>query len=219
MDCDLEDPPEAIPMLSTKADEGFDIVLTRRRNRTASHSRRWGSYVFFSLMRSFSSGYVEPGVGSLSMISSAVAREYLRVADSHSQYLAVLHWLGFAAGYVDIEQAPRFAGTSSYTVPKLISHALDAISYQSVRLLYISIVIGFAFGLLSLIQIIYLIYRKLVHSVGMEGWASIMAVLWFVGGTILVSLGIIGLYLGRVFEQTKGRPAYIIRETTDRECH
>ena len=134
IDCDLQDPPEMIPHLLAKARAGFEVVYTKRRHRTTSPSKRIASRVFFFVMNTISPAFAEPGQGSFSLIARPVVQEYLRVADVHSHYLSVLRWLGFRSTSVEVEQEPRFAGESSYSLRKLISHALSGIAAQSTRL-------------------------------------------------------------------------------------
>lgn len=217
MDCDLQDPPERIPQLVEQAKAGFDIVYTQHRTRADSGFKQLTSRLFFFIMNSISPLFANPGQGSFSLISRNVVNQYLRVADVHSHYLSVLHWLGFRSTRVEVEQSPRFAGSSSYSLGKLISHGLNGIASQSTRLLHISTGMGLLFAALACVQILYLIYRKLFLSIGVEGWASLMVVIWFVGGAILFSLGVNGLYLGRMFEHTRHRPLFVVRERTDGE--
>lgn len=217
LDCDLQDPPEVIPLLIAKADEGFDVVYVRRDKRTDSWFKQSMSRLFFFIMNGLFTVFAEPGLGTFSLLSRQVVSEYLRAADVHSHYLWVLRWLGFRTAVIEVAHAPRFAGTSAYSFWKLVSQALDGIVSQSTRLLHISTGIGLLFGVVAGVQIVYLIYRKIFWAIGVEGWASLMVVLWFVGGTILFSLGVIGLYLGRLFERTRNRPLFIIHERTDTE--
>lgn len=212
MDCDLQDPPEVIPQLLAQAKAGVDIVYTRHTIRVDSTFKQRTSRVFFLIVNTLSPLSTVPGQGSFSLISRQVVDEYLRVADVHSHYLSVLHWLGFRSTCVDVAQAERFAGASSYSLSKLVSHALNGITSHSTRLLHISTGMGLLFALLAVLQILYLVYRKWIHSIGVEGWASLMVVTWLVGGAILFSLGVIGLYLGRMFEHTRHRPLFVVRE-------
>jgi dolichol-phosphate mannosyltransferase len=215
IDCDLQDPPELIPRLIAQARAGFEIVYTKRRHRTDSPLKRIASRLFFFVMNTISPAFAEPGQGSFSVIARPVVREYLRVADVHSHYLSVLHWLGFRSTSVEVEQEPRFAGISSYSLRKLISHALSGIAAQSTRLLHLSTAMGLLFSLIAGGQVVWLLYRKLFWSIGVEGWASLMVALWLIGGAILFSLGVVGLYLGRMFEHTRGRPLFVVRECTE----
>jgi dolichol-phosphate mannosyltransferase len=217
LDCDLQDPPEVIPQLVAKAKEGFDVVYVRRDKRTDSWFKQSMSRLFFFIMNGLFTVFSEPGLGTFSLLSRQVVSEYLRAADEHSHYLWVLRWLGFRTAVIEVAHAPRFAGASAYSFWKLVSHALDGIVSQSTRLLHISTGIGLLFGIVALVQIVYLIYRKIFWAIGVEGWASLMVVIWLVGGTILFSLGVMGLYLGRMFERTRNRPLFIIHECTDAE--
>jgi glycosyltransferase involved in cell wall biosynthesis len=217
MDCDLQDPPEVIPQLLEQAKAGVDIVYTRHTIRVDSTFKQRTSRIFFLIVNTLSPSSAVPGQGSFSLISRQVVDEYLRVADVHSHYLSVLHWLGFRSTCVDVAQAERFAGASSYSLSKLVSHALNGIASHSTRLLHISTGMGLLFAIFAVLQILYLLYRKWIHSIGVEGWASLMVVTWFVGGAILFSLGVIGLYLGRMFEHTRHRPLFVVREQINGE--
>jgi dolichol-phosphate mannosyltransferase len=217
MDCDLQDPPEMIPQLLAKAKEGFDIVYTQRRSREEPFFKQAAARLFFFLTNHISSIVVLPDLATLSVLSRQVVNEYVRTADQHSHYLAVLHWLGFRSTIVPFDRPQRFAGASSYSIPKLASLALSGIASRSTRLLHISTSVGLLFGVFAFLQICYLVYRKLVFSISVEGWASLMVVSWLVGGTVLFSLGVIGLYLSRLFEHTRRRPLFVIRSCTQDE--
>lgn len=215
MDCDLQDPPEMIRKLVEKADEGYDVVSTMRRSRSASLFRRGASRAFYFMARLLSSPHVRPSSNTLSLISRKVVKAYLRTFDRYSPYPFILNWLGFRAAVLEIDHGRRAAGSSSYTLSKLVKFAVNALVSQSTRLLHISTVIGLLFSLLSVAQVIYIVHLKLTRTTAvLTGWASIMAVLWLVGGTILFSLGVIGLYLTRMFEQTRNRPLFVVGEST-----
>lgn len=217
MDCDLQDPPELIPDLVERANQGYDVVSTVRRSRSASFFRRNASRLFYLLARLLSSPHARPNSNTFSLIKGRVVKAYLRTFDRYSPYPFVLNWLGFRVAYLEIDHARRAAGSSSYTFPKLVRVAVNGLVTQSTRLLHISTVVGLLFSLMSVVQIIYIIYLKLTRTGVLPGWASVMAVIWLVGGTILFSLGVIGLYLTRMFEQTQNRPPFVIGESTDDE--
>lgn len=214
MDCDLQDQPEEIAKLWAAAELGVDVVLARRKGRRDAVLRRWGSRLYFAALDFLAESGADPEVGTFSLISNRVAREYVRAADRHAHYLQVIRWLGFRQTLVDVEHAERFAGRSAYSLGRLIRHTTDGIVSHSPRLLQASTCMGFGFGLFALIQIAYLIVRKLVYGIDVPGWASLMVVAWLVGGAVLFSLGVVGLYVGRIFEQAQGRPAYVIKART-----
>jgi len=216
MDCDLQDRPEDIPRLFAKAREGHDIVFARRQKPHESWIKRTTSHAWFAILNRLTDFPVDSGAGSFSLISRQVADEFLRISDRHRHYVLVLRWLGFAQAYVDVEQAERFAGRSSYSLRALLRHAISGIASHSTRLLYLSIYAGFAFVGLAVAQFAYVLYLKAFHGVGVAGWASVMAAIWLTGGAVLSSLGVLGIYLGRVFEQVKQRPIYIVRKRIER---
>jgi dolichol-phosphate mannosyltransferase len=218
MDCDLQDPPEMIRNLIEKAGQGYDVVSTMRRSRSASVFRRSASRLFYFLARMLSSPNVRPNSNTLSLISRKVVTAYLRTFDRYSPYPFIVHWLGFRSAVLEIDHGQRVAGSSSYTFSKLVTFAVNALVSQSTRLLQICTVTGLLFSLLSLAQVLYIVHLKLTGATLLLGWASVIAVIWFVGGTILFSLGVIGLYLARMFEQTQNRPPFVIGESTADEA-
>lgn len=216
MDCDLQDRPEDIPTLFAKGLEGRDVVFARRRKPHESFLKRATSRAWFAVLNALTDFPVQAGTGSFSLISRQVADEFLRISDRHRHYILVLRWLGFEQTYVDVEQGERFTGRSSYTFTALLRHAVSGIASHSTRLLYLSIYAGFAFVALAVVQFAYVIYLKIFRGVGVAGWSSVMGAIWLTGGAILSSLGILGIYLGRVFEQVKQRPMYIVRKRIER---
>ena len=212
MDCDLQDRPEDISLLLAKAQEGWDIVLARRLVRKDSFVKRVTSRLWFAIFNRLADIVLDPNTGSFSIISRPVVDAFLAIRDKHRHYLLLLGWLGFQRTYADVERSERYAGRSTYNVSRLITHAVSGIASQSTRLLILSIYIGFFFVALSVVQFVYVIVMKLTHGVGVAGWASTMAVLWLIGGAILFSLGILGVYIGRIFEQVQERPLFVIRQ-------
>lgn len=210
MDCDLQDRPEDIPLLLSKLMDGHEVVLAVRKRRTDSLLKRLTSRLWFALLNRFSDFPIEPGSGSFSILKRQVVDELLRMPNRHTHYSLVLRWLGFRQTYVVVDDGGRFAGRSSYSLRRLVTHALSGIVAHSNRLLFFSIYAGFVFVLLSLVQFGYLIVRKVTDGIGVAGWTSLMAAIWLVGGVILFSLGVIGIYLARIVDDVKQRPAYIV---------
>lgn len=214
MDSDLQEQPEEIPKLWQKMDDGYEVVFSRRRQRRDSFFKRTTSVLFFVIMNRLTGQKVDGEEGTLSMIDRRVVDAFLRVTDAHRHYLYILRYLGFRQAFVDVEHAKRFAGTSGYGFRKMVLHALDGITSQSTRLLQASSALGFLIVLGAFVQVLWLIYKRVVLDQGVEGWASAMVSTWFIGGTVLFSLGVLGLYIGKMFEQTKNRPLYIVAERT-----
>lgn len=210
MDCDLQDRPEDIPQLLARLNEGFDVVLARRVRRTTSVFKRVTSRIWFALLNRLTDFPIDPNAGSFSALRRKVAAELLRMPNRHSHYQLVLRWLGFRQTYLDVEDGGRFEGRSSYTLISLLSHAVSGVVSHSTRLLSLSIYSGFVFVLISILQFAYVIVQKILNDIGVSGWASLMATMWLIGGAILSSLGVIGIYVGRIVDDVKQRPAYVV---------
>jgi polyisoprenyl-phosphate glycosyltransferase len=217
MDCDLQDRPEDIPLLHAKLAEGFDAVIARRGRRQDSLLKRATSRLWFALLNRLTDTPTDPEAGSFSILTRQVVDELLSMPNRHSHYQLLLRWLGFHQAYVVVQHAPRFEGRSSYSFGKLVRHAVFGIAAHSTRLLYLSIYTGFLFFVLAVAQFAVVIFRKFADGIGVAGWASVMAAIWLMGGAILFSLGVIGIYIGRIVEDVKGRPSFIVRKRVRRE--
>lgn len=208
MDCDLQEPPEHIPRLYAKAQEGFDVVHTvRRRRQTAT--RRLSGALYFRMRNAALGTSMGVDHGTLSLLSRKVVDAFLRVGDVHREYLIVLDWLGFEQTSVEMEGAERHSGRSSYTLRKLTRVAVDGMFFQTTRLLRAIVAIGVLVALGGLALAAYDIYVYLTSDPP-SGYTSLSVLVLLLSGTILVCLGVVGLYVGKVFEQVKGRPLYLI---------
>ncbi len=214
MDCDLQDDPKYLPHLYEAAQQGADVVLTTKTNRAHGPMRNLVSFLFrsvFNSLRNSTQVEVRGDIGTYSLLSRKVVNAYLQMKDYHRHYLMVLRWLGFSTQYIEIKHAPRFAGKSSYSYRRLFIHAIDGITSQSDKLLYLSVKIGFGSLLCSLAAIAYLVISYYVSGYK-EGWASVMVAILTSTSLILLSLGIVGIYIGKIFDQAKGRPLFLIQE-------
>jgi glycosyltransferase involved in cell wall biosynthesis len=216
MDCDLEEQPEDIPRLYAKAQEGFDIVLARRKTRHHSWLRRRAARTYFRLMNVFLKTDIDGEYGTFSLVSRKVVDSYLSIQDKGRHYLFILYWLGYRHASIDIEQAPRKNEKSSYTFTSLVRHAVDGIFFQTTVLLRWIVYLGFLVALLGLGLAVALVLLGILRSPP-PGWTSLAVLLLVVGGFIIMSTGVTGLYIGKIFEQVKGRPLYVIDETVERE--
>lgn len=210
MDCDLQDRPEEIPRLYAKAMEGFDIVCARRGRRKDPLWKRLTSVVFAKTFSWLSGMKYDPEVANFRIISRKVIDAYCSMGEKLRFFGGHLEWLGFQTAYIDVEHGARYEGKSSYTIRKLFKLALDTIIAYSDKPLRLSIKMGFIMASFSFFYAIYLIYRKLILDIPVEGWTSMMVSLWFLGGLVIANLGIIGIYLGKVFDETKKRPLFVI---------
>ena len=216
MDCDLQDPPEEIPRLLEKAAEGYDIVLARRLEKKHSAFRRVASRAFFGLLSAFNRSPIDGSFGSFSVISRPVIEAFLKFQDRDRHYLLILRWLGFRVGSIDYVHAARFAGKSAYGLRALLAHALDGMLFQTTVLLRWIVYAGFAVASAGALLAVYFIYMYFAHSI-VPGWTSLIVLFLLIGGFIIASTGITGLYIGKIFEQVKGRPLYVIDRIASRE--
>jgi polyisoprenyl-phosphate glycosyltransferase len=217
MDCDLQDPPELIPRLHAKATEGFDIVFAERKRTGGTHPlRRLASRLYSMAMNRLAGADIDFRHGSFSIISRQVVDAFLSVNDRDRHYLLILYWLGFDVGAVDYEQLERPHGSSSYTPKRLLRHAVDAIFFQTTVLLRWIVYLGFVLATTGASFAVYLIISKLTGAAS-PGWTSLAVFTLLLSGFIIISTGITGLYVGKVFEQVKGRPLYVVAESTEHQ--
>jgi dolichol-phosphate mannosyltransferase len=215
MDCDLQDNPKYIHKLLEKAKDGNDIVLTIHKNREHGIIKNIFSKIFHRVFNWLAGNKSLRGgaqYGALSLLTKKVVQAFSEFNDYHRHYLSVIRWLGFSKIEITVDHEQRFIGKSSYSFKKLIILALDGIVSQTDKLLRYSIYIGFSFAMIGLFAIIYIVLLYFYRGF-QSGWASIIVLIIFSTGLILMSLGIVGIYIEKIFEQTKDRPLYLIDET------
>jgi glycosyltransferase involved in cell wall biosynthesis len=211
MDCDLQDPPEEIPRLYERALAGYDIVLARRKRRRDSVLRRAAARSYFRLLSRLVGTHIEGEFGTFSIISRPVRDAYLSIGDRGRHYLFILHWLGFEQAAIDVQHAPRAAGQSAYTFGKLVRHAIDGVLFQTTVLLRWIVYFGF---LIALGGVLLAAVFAGIFFLGNPppGWTSLAVIILVIGGFIIMSTGVTGLYIGKIFDQVKGRPLYVVRD-------
>lgn len=213
MDGDLQHPPELIPKLIEKWEEGYDVVLTiRTYPKEISAFKRKTSDFFYKLLSSLSDVNLTKGGGSDFRLLDANAVEVMRQFNEDDLFLRGLtSWMGFKQTGIEFTANERIAGKSSYNLKKMITFAFTGITAFSVKPLYIAAYLGFLFSGFSIVgYILYVIYAFVSHT-EISGWASLIITIVFFGGLQLIILGIIGMYLGKIFKQVKERPNYIIK--------
>jgi dolichol-phosphate mannosyltransferase len=213
LDGDMQHPPELLPQMLDKWEQGYDIVYTRRRtDKKQTRFKRNTSGLFYRLMKYISGLDMEHGEADFRLLSRRVANVLVTFNEQDIFLRGVIKWMGFRRYAIDYTPGERFAGTTKYTVRKMANLAIQGITSFSVRPLYISIVLGISFSILSLAYIPYVIWRVCTgHAV--TGWASTVIIIMFFGGLQMIISGIIGIYIGKIFIQSKQRPGYIIKDT------
>ena len=216
MDGDLQDPPEAIPQFMAEYHKGFDVVYARRVQRKEGALLRLGYFLFYRMVALLSDVRLPLDAGDFALLSRRVV-DGLRSLPEHHRYLRGLRtWVGFQQTGIPVERSERFAGTSKYSGVRLFALAFDAVFAFSMVPLRAASLLGLTAVLGSLLFATYSVYVKLVHGQTPRGFTALIVAFAFLSGVQLLFLGVIGEYVGRVYEETKGRPHYLIRTITGR---
>ncbi len=211
MDCDLQDRPEAIPQLWDKAHEGYDAVFVRRVNRKDKESTKFLSRSFYKVYEHFTDGSYDNTISNFSIASRQVVNQYCRMREHNRGYTTFIKWLGFNQAAIDVEGDERFEGESSYTMRKKLRMAFELITSQSTKPLKLAVNVGFTVFFISLVYLIFLlIYHAVVPDVAV-GWTSTIGAIFLMGGLNIGVVGIVGLYVGNIFDETKNRPLYVVK--------
>ena len=216
MDGDLQDPPEEIAKLWAKAQEGHDCVLARRARRDDASSKRLSSWLFYRVFNYLADlNYQYDGtVANFSMISRRVADAINGMGEAVRFYGGFLTWTGFPKVYVDVAHVRCPGGESGYTFFKLMKLATNIILAHSNKPLRLCVYAGLLLSTLAFVGALVHIVRVVVHGSPVMGWTSLIVSVWFSTGAIISALGILGLYIDRIFTEVKHRPLYIVRKTT-----
>ena len=213
MDGDLQHPPSLIPELIKKWEEGYDIVYTIRNDyQEIQYLKRKTSNIFYNIINNLSDIELEQGTADFRLMDQKVVRAFRSFTEADIFMRGLVKWMGFKQIGIEYTSAARGTGQSKYTVKKMIRFALQGITSFSTKPLYIAAYLGLFFSLFSLLYIPYIIYGYFFGTIVL-GWPSVIATVAFFGGLQLMILGIIGLYLGKLFVQSKHRPHYIVKET------
>lgn len=215
MDCDLQDQPEDIPKLYTKTKEGYNVVLARRFNRKDHFLKKFFSKSFNILFSYLIEQKIDNTISNFSIISRKVINEIIKMRENNRSHVLQIYWLGFDIAYVDIEHSKRYKGSSSYNFKKSLNLAIDFSFSQSNKPLKLFVKLGSTISVISFIYGIYLIINYLINKTTLTGWSSIMISMFFIGGLLLSSMGILGIYVGKIFDEVKSRPIYTIKELTN----
>lgn len=209
MDCDLQDRPEDLPRLWAEADKGYDVVLCRRGRRRQSPLRRLTGAAYHRSRNVLTKSDMYTNYTNLSLISRKVVDAFLTLRDRDRQYLLIVHWLGFEHTAITVDPDARHAGRSAYGFKGLLRVAVDGLFFQSTVLLRWVVYSGFA---LAGAGVLLAAYTMLVFLLGRDipQWTALPMMLLVLAGFIIISGGVTGLYVGKIFDQVKGRPLYVI---------
>jgi polyisoprenyl-phosphate glycosyltransferase len=211
MDCDLQEPPEEIPRLYEQALAGNEIVYARRRAKAHSAFRATVSRSYNYVLRKLTNLEIDRDYGALSMISHDVRDSFLRFRERDRHYLHVLKWLGYQTGEIVYQHRERHAGRSSYSLARLITLAFGGLFFQTTNLLRWIIYGGFIIAAIGVVYAGVLVYFR-IYVGGVPGWTTLTVLVLVLSGMLMTSIGVCGLYLGRIFEQVKDRPLFVVRK-------
>ncbi|MCA3238979.1 MAG: glycosyltransferase family 2 protein [Curvibacter sp.] len=214
MDCDLQDRPEDIPKLYSVALTGYDIVVGVRATRQDTFFKKLGSRLFYRVFDFFTGTTIDNRIGNFGVYSRKVIDSVCAMREQNRSFGLFAVWVGFKRKEVEIDRDGRAAGHSSYTLKKLLRLALDSIVAHSNTLLLLSVKLGLLMSVTSLLAAAWLVVKYLTWGTPLLGWTSLMVTIVFSTGLIIGSIGILGLYIGKIFDEVKGRPLYIIESTT-----
>ena len=216
IDADLQDPPSLIPKMLKYWEEGYEDVYAKRKSRgKESWLRKRLSLIFYKLLQSSSRFDVLQNVGDFRLLDRCCINALKRMRESERYTKGMYSWIGFKKKEVEFDRGDRVAGESSWNYKQLFSLAIDGITSFSNLPLRISTVIGCLVSLLAFIYMLFVYVKALVWGDPVRGYPSMVMLILFLGGIQLLSLGIIGEYIGRIYNETKNRPDYIVREFND----
>ncbi len=213
MDCDLQDRPEDIPALYAKAQEGWDVVFARRGERHDSFFKQLGGKLFHVFFRWLTGIKTDKNIGNFSIFKRSCADEILKIPDQSRSFGTLIRHVGGKTTSIEVDRPQREEGSTGYTLSRLFKLAFENSISNSNKPLRMATILGLVMSVVSTLLALYQIVAKLFGFITVTGYTSTVASIWFVGGLILFVLGIIGLYIGKIYDQVKGRPYSVVRET------
>jgi polyisoprenyl-phosphate glycosyltransferase len=215
LDCDLQDDPKYIPeLLGAARSRDDDVVRVRRVNREGESLKRLMSRAFYAVFSYLLSVKVSPEIGNYGVYRREVIDAVLSCHERKKFFPALIEWVGFRKSTIDVPYLPRHAGKSAYNFRRLLSLAFDTIIGFSDRPLRILVTAGMMVTVLALIASLVVLIRYLFHGIAVQGWTTVVLSVWILGGMNIMLLGLVGSYIGRILDETKARPAFIVAETT-----
>lgn len=212
MDCDLQDLPEELPRLVAAAKSGSDIALAQRTERQDSPLKRFTSFAFFKLLGYLTDVRQDHSTANFGVFSRKVIDVVNAMPEADRCFPLMVKWTGLPTTLVPVGHARRGEGRSGYNLGKLLRLALNIVLSYSDKPLRMVVKVGLAFSALAFLIVLLSVYRYSVGDIAVAGYTSIVASIWLLGGVMILCIGITGLYLGRLFNDAKGRPYYVVSE-------
>ena len=213
IDADLQDPPELIPELVKYWREGYDDVYARRSSRDGENFiKRATAHLFYRLLRALSNIDIPPDTGDFRLLSRRAVDSLKQLREQHRFMKGLFNWVGFERKEILYKRDPRSAGTTKWNYWRLWNFALEGITSHTTIPLRFASYLGFVVALFAFIYALFMVYDKLVHGNPVAGYPSLLVTMLFLGGVQLITLGVIGEYLGRMFDESKNRPLYFVKK-------
>jgi dolichol-phosphate mannosyltransferase len=212
MDGDLQHPPEVIPKLIQKWKEGYEVVYTvKKETKDAGFFKNISASVFYSLMNKIGNIRIPKHGADFRLVDQKVL-ESLKLLRERSRFMrGLVNWVGYSQTSVEFEADARYAGATKYSLKRMIQFALDGITSFSSFPLRISTYFGFLVSAMSFLYAAFAIYARLFTQIALPGWTSILVAVLFLGGVQLITIGLLGEYIGRIYDEVKQRPLYLIK--------
>ncbi len=215
MDGDLQDQPEEIPALYKKAQESFDIVLARRFQRQDSFVKRQSSKWFYKLLAYLTDTEQNAEIANFGIYNWKVIDAILSMNDKTRYFPTMVKWVGFSRTEISVNHAQRQDGKSGYSFKALVNLALNTILSFSDKPLRLTVKLGVSISALAFILAATTLFRALTGHITVSGYSSMIISIWFLSGIIITLIGMLGLYIGRIFDQVKDRPVFIVSQTVN----
>jgi len=213
IDCDLQDSPSEIPNLFNKALEGHKIILARREVRNDTFKKKLSSRLFYKTLTFLTGVQQDATIANFGIYHKDVILTIRKMREPFRNFAAIVKWVGFSPITINVKHSKRVEGKSTYNLTKLMKLAVDTILAYSNKPLYYIVGLGFFVSLLAFIYSLVVLIKYFTGGIGVMGYTSLILSIWIVGGLVIMFLGIVGLYIGKMFEGIKNRPIYIINET------
>lgn len=211
MDCDLQDRPEEIPNFYKKAQEGYDIVLGRRVNRKDTFLKKQLSGIFYKILNYLTGLEYDGTVANFGMYNRKSIDAINQMREHIRAFPFMVQWIGFRQTQIDVQHDERAAGTSSYHFFRLLSLALNTMLSYSDKPIRLTMQFGALIALSSFVYAVLVLYQYFAGEILVPGYASLIVSIWFFSGCLMMTLGVVGMYVGKTFAATKQRPIYIVR--------
>ncbi len=214
IDCDLQDPPAVIHDMIKLWKDGYDVVYGKRISRDGEGSfKKLTSKIFYRVMKALTNVEIPVDTGEFRLMDRKVVEAVRKLREKNRFMRGIMSWVGFRQTAVQFEREKRFAGETKFPFRKMVKLALDGITSFSYIPLKLATAIGFLISIISFVYILVVIYQRLFTNTTVAGWASTVAIILFSQGIILMILGLMGEYIGRIYDELKNRPIYVVDET------